>query len=150
MTAVYVDADACPVKDEAVRVATRHGVKVFIVSNGGIRPRPEPLVETVIVGDALDAADDWIAERAGAGDVVVTNDIPLAARAVAQGARVLKPNGEAITEAGVGQALATRNLMTHLREAGTVTGGPPPFTRRDRSRFLDILETTLRAVTGNR
>lgn len=148
MTVLYVDADACPVKDEAVRVAARHGVKVFIVSNGGIRPRPEPLVETVIVGDALDAVDDWIAERAGAGDVVVTNDIPLAARAVDAGARVLKPNGEAITEAGVGQALATRNLMTHLREAGAVTGGPAPFTRRDRSRFLVRLETTLRTVTG--
>jgi uncharacterized protein YaiI (UPF0178 family) len=146
MTAVYVDADACPVKDEAVRVATRHGVGVFIVSNGGIRPRREPGVETVIVGDALDAADDWIAERASAGDVVITNDIPLAARAVAAGARVVKPNGEAVTEAGVGQALATRNLMTGLREAGAVTGGPPPFTKRDRSRFLDTLETTLRAA----
>jgi len=146
MTAIYVDADACPVKDEAVRVAARHGVAVFIVSNGGIRPRPEPQVKTVIVGDALDAADDWIAERAGAGDVVITNDIPLAARAVAAGARVVKPNGEAVTEAGVGQALATRNLMTGLREAGAVTGGPPPFTKRDRSRFLDMLETTLRAA----
>ena len=146
MTALYVDADACPVKDEVVRVAARHGVGVFIVSNGGIRPRPEPQVETIIVGDALDAADDWIAERARAGDVVITNDIPLAARAVSAGARVVKPNGEAVTESGVGQALATRNLMTGLREAGAVTGGPAPFTKRDRSRFLDTLETTLRAA----
>lgn len=150
MSALYVDADACPVKDEAVRVAGRHGLKVFIVSNGGIRPRREPLVETVIVGDAPDAADDWIAERAGRGDVVVTGDIPLAARAVASGARVLKPNGQAITEAGAGEALATRNLMTHLRETGAVTGGPAPFTRRDRSRFLDALETTLRAAMRDR
>ncbi|MDH3242615.1 MAG: YaiI/YqxD family protein [Alphaproteobacteria bacterium] len=146
MTAIYVDADACPVKDEAVRVALRHRVGVFIVSNGGIRPRPEPGVEMVIVGDALDAADDWIAERARRGDVVITNDIPLAARAVAAGARVVKPNGEAVTEAGVGQALAARNLLTGLREAGAITGGPPPFSKRDRSRFLDTLETTLRAA----
>ncbi len=91
MTAIYVDADACPVKDEAVRVAARHRLKTFIVSNGGIRPRPEPMVETVIVADGLDAADDWIAERCAKGDVVITNDIPLAARAVANGARVLNP-----------------------------------------------------------
>lgn len=146
MTAIYIDADACPVKDEAIRVAIRHGIAVFIVSNGGIRPRAEPLVETVIVGDALDAADDWIAQRCGIGDVVVTNDIPLAARAIGAGARVVRPNGEPITEAGVGQALATRDLMTQLREAGTVSGGPAPFTKRDRSRFLDTLETTIRAA----
>ena len=146
MTAIYVDADACPVKDEVVRVALRHGIAVFIVSNGGIRPRAEPLVETVIVGDGLDAADDWIAERCGAGDVVITGDIPLAARAVAAGARVLRPNGDPITEAGVGDILATRDLMTQLREAGTITGGPAPFTKRDRSRFLDTLETTTRAA----
>lgn len=146
MTAIYVDADACPVKDEAIRVAVRHGIAVFIVSNGGIRPRAEPLVETVVVGDALDAADDWIAEHCGTGDVVVTNDIPLAARAIGAGARVVRPNGESITEAGVGRVLATRDLMTRLREAGTVTGGPAPFSRRDRSRFLDTLETTIRAA----
>ncbi|MDX1484487.1 MAG: YaiI/YqxD family protein [Alphaproteobacteria bacterium] len=146
MTAIYVDADACPVKDEAVRVATRHGLRLFIVSNGGIRPRAEPLVETVIVGEGLDAADDWIAGRAGPGDVVITNDVPLAARAVAAGARVLRPDGTPITEAGVGEVLATRNLMTQLREAGTVTGGPPPFSKRDRSRFLDAMETTVRAA----
>jgi len=146
MTAIYVDADACPVKDEAVRVAARHGIAVFIVSNGGIRPRAEPLVETVIVGEGPDAADDWIAERCGAGDVVITSDIPLAARAVAAGARVVRPNGDPITEAGVGQILATRDLMTGLREAGAITGGPAPFSKRDRSRFLDTLETTIRAA----
>jgi uncharacterized protein YaiI (UPF0178 family) len=146
MTAIYVDADACPVKDEAVRVATRHGLATFIVSNGGIRPRAEPLVETVIVGDGPDAADDWIVERCGVGDVVITADIPLAARAVANRARVVRPNGHPITEAGVGQILATRDLMTGLREAGTITGGPAPFTKRDRSRFLDTLETTIRAA----
>ena len=148
MTVIYVDADACPVKDEAVRVATRHGIKTFIVSNGGIRPRPEPMVETVIVTDGLDAADDWIAERCTEGDVVITNDIPLAARAVANGALVLKPNGEPLTEAGIGNVLATRNLMTHLRETGAVTGGPSPYSKRDRSRFLDRLETMLRAALG--
>ncbi len=148
MTVIYVDADACPVKDEAVRVATRHGIKTFIVSNGGIRPRPEPMVETVIVADGLDAADDWIADRCARGDVVITSDIPLAARAVANGALVLKPNGEPLMETGIGNVLATRNLMTHLRETGAVTGGPAPFSKRDRSRFLDRLETTLRAALG--
>ena len=146
MTAIYVDADACPVKDEVVRVAIRHGIAAFMVSNGGIRPRAEPRVETVIVGAGPDAADDWIAKRCGAGDVVITADIPLAARAVAAGARVVRPNGDPITEAAVGQVLATHDLMTRLREQGTVTGGPPPFTKRDRSRFLDTLETTIRAA----
>jgi uncharacterized protein YaiI (UPF0178 family) len=146
MTAIYVDGDACPVKDETIRVATRHGIKTFIVSNGGIRPRPEPMVETVIVDDGLDVADDWIAERCAKGDVVITNDIPLAARAVANGALVLKPNGEALTEVGIGNVLATRNLMTHLRETGAITGGPAPFSKRDRSRFLDRLETIVRAA----
>ena len=149
MTAIYVDADACPVKDETVRVAARHRLETFIVSNGGIRPRPEPMVKTVIVADGLDAADDWIAERCAKGDIVITNDIPLAARAVANGARVLKPNGEPLTEAGIGNVLATRNLMTHLRETGVVTGGPAPFSGRDRSRFLDRLEVMVRAALGD-
>jgi len=142
---VFVDADACPVKAEVERVATRHGVSVKMVSNGGIRPSRNPAVETVIVPDGPDEADKWIAERAGRGDVVITADIPLAAKCVAAGARVLKPDGEALTEANVGNALATRDLMADLRAADPFRqGGGRGFTRADRSRFLDALERQLR------
>ena len=142
---VYVDADACPVKAEAERVATRHRVKMALVSNGGIRPPANPLVETVIVPEGPDVADMWIADRAGPGDVVVTSDIPLAAKCVAKGAQVLKPNGEALTEANVGNALATRDLMYDLRAADPFRqGGGKGFTKADRSRFLDALERALR------
>ncbi|MDX1779980.1 MAG: YaiI/YqxD family protein [Thalassovita sp.] len=142
---VYVDADACPVKAEAERVATRHRVKMVLVSNGGIRPPANPLVETVIVPEGPDVADMWIADRAGPGDVVVTSDIPLAAKCVASGAQVLKPNGEALTEANVGNALATRDLMYDLRAADPFRqGGGKGFTKADRSRFLDALERALR------
>ncbi|APE44899.1 hypothetical protein BOO69_16915 [Sulfitobacter alexandrii] len=147
MTALYIDADACPVKAEAERVATRHGVRMFIVSNGGLRPSQNPLVETVIVPDGPDVADMWIAERAGVGDVVVTGDIPLAAKCVAAGARVLKHNGEALTAANIGNVLATRDLMADLRAADPFRqGGGKSFTKADRSRFLDALERTLRAA----
>lgn len=147
MTAVYVDADACPVKQEAERVAVRHGVTLYIVSNGGLRPSPHPLVETVIVPDGPDVADMWIAERAGAGDVVVTGDIPLAARCVENGAQVLKHNGEALTQANIGQVLATRDLMADLRAADPFRqGGGKGFTKADRSRFLDALERMVRAA----
>jgi len=147
VTAVYVDADACPVKQEAERVAVRHGVTLYIVSNGGLRPSPHPLVETVIVPDGPDVADMWIAERAGAGDVVVTGDIPLAARCVENGAQVLKHNGEALTQANIGQVLATRDLMADLRAADPFRqGGGKGFTKADRSRFLDALERMVRAA----
>lgn len=147
MTAVYVDADACPVKAEAERVATRHGLRMFVVSNGGIRPSPHPLVETVIVPDGPDVADMWIAERAGAGDVVVTGDIPLAAKCVAAGARVLRHNGEALNERNIGQQLASRDLMADLRAADPFRqGGGRPFSKADRSRFLDALEREIRAA----
>ncbi|QFT58459.1 hypothetical protein FIU94_06425 [Sulfitobacter sp. THAF37] len=147
MTALYIDADACPVKAEAERVATRHGVRMFVVSNGGLRPSQNPLVETVIVPDGPDVADMWIAERAGAGDVVVTGDIPLAAKCVAAGASVLKHNGEAMTAANIGNTLATRDLMADLRAADPFRqGGGKSFTKADRSRFLDALERTLRAA----
>ncbi len=146
MTALYVDADACPVKDEAMRVAQRHGVKTYLVSDGGIRPSPSPLVEVVTVASGPDAADDWIAEAIGPGDVCVTSDIPLAARCLEKGALALKPNGEAFTTAGIGMALAQRELMQGLRESGLVSGGPRPFSRADRSAFLDRLETTMRAA----
>jgi uncharacterized protein len=144
---IYVDADACPVKAETLRVAERHGVRVAIVSNGGIRPDPHPLAQTVIVPEGPDAADIWIAERIGPGDVCVTADTPLAARCLAAGARVLRPNGEAFTADNIGAALALRDLAADLRAADPFRsgGGGRPFGRADRSRFLDALERALRA-----
>ena len=147
MTTLYVDADACPVKAEAERVATRHKVPMKVVSNGGLRPSQNPLVETVIVPEGPDIADMWIADRAGAGDVVITGDIPLAAKCIEAGARVLKHNGEALTQANIGNVLATRDLMTDLRAADPFRqGGGKGFTKADRSRFLDALERELRAA----
>lgn len=147
---IYVDADACPVKAEVERVATRHGLKTYIVSNGGIRPSPNPLIETVIVPEGPDIADMWIADRATQGDVVITGDIPLAAKCVAAGARVLKHNGEALTEANIGNALAVRDLMADLRSADPFhQGGGKPFSKTDRSRFLEALEREIqRAKRG--
>ena len=145
MTALYIDADACPVKAEAERVASRHQVKMYVVSNGGLRPSQNPLVETIIVPDGPDVADMWIAERAGQGDVVITGDIPLAAKCIESGAMVLKHNGEALTAANIGNVLATRDLMADLRAADPFRqGGGKSFTKSDRSRFLNALETTLR------
>lgn len=146
MLELYIDADACPVKDEAVRVAQRHGLKVFMVSDGGVRPHPDPLVQIVVVTQGADAADDWIAERVGPGDIVVTSDIPLADRCIKAGSRALRPNGQAFTEDAIGMTLATRDLMTGLRETGQITGGPRPFSKQDRSQFLNTLETTVQAA----
>ncbi len=147
MTAIYVDADACPVKAEAERVATRHKLRLYVVSNGGLRPSANPLVETVIVPDGPDVADMWIADRAGPGDVVVTGDIPLAAKCVAAGARVIKHNGEALTQANIGNVLATRDLMADLRAADPFRqGGGKSFSKADRSRFLEALEREIRAA----
>lgn len=144
---IYIDADACPVKPEAERVATRHGIKVFFVSNGGLRLSQNPLVEMVFVADGPDVADMWIADRAAAGDVVVTSDIPLAAKCVEAGAQVLKHNGEALTSANIGNVLATRDLMTDLRAADPFRqGGGRPFSKADRSRFLDGLERAVQAA----
>ena len=140
---IYVDADACPVKAEIYKVAARHGLKTFIVANSGIAVPRDPLVERVIVPGGMDVADDWIAERAGAGDVVVTADVPLAARAIKAGADVVAPNGRPFTESSIGMALATRNLLDDLRSAGAITGGPPPFTARDRSAFLSALDLAI-------
>lgn len=143
--AIYVDADACPVKSEVEKVGTRHRVEMFIVSNGGLRPSQNPLVETVIVPDGPDVADMWIAERAGPRDVVITGDIPLAAKCVEAGAQVLKHNGEPLTAANIGNVLATRDLMADLRAADPFRqGGGKGFTKADRSRFLDALERALR------
>ena len=144
---IYVDADACPVKDEVERVATRHKHPVAFVSNGGLRPSRNPLIETVIVPDGPDEADKWIADRAGAGDIVVTGDIPLAARCVESAALVVKPNGEPLTERNIGQVLATRDLMADLRAADPFRqGGGRAFSKADRSRFLDMLERLVRQV----
>jgi uncharacterized protein YaiI (UPF0178 family) len=148
MTALYLDADACPVKAEALKVAERLGVRVFVVSNGGIRPNPHPLVETVIVPEGPDAADDWIAARAGPGDLVVTGDIPLAGRCLAAGARALRHDGAAFDARNIGEALAMRQLMADLREANPLgaAGGGRPFGKAERSRFLDALDRALRAA----
>ncbi len=144
---IYVDADACPVKAEVARVGTRHRVAMMIVSNGGIRPSSNPLIQTVIVPEGPDVADDWIAARAGPGDIVITSDIPLAHRCVTAGAQVLKPTGEALTPENIGAALATRDLMADLRAADPFRqGGGKSFSKADRSRFLDALERALRRV----
>jgi uncharacterized protein len=137
---IYVDADACPVKAEVYRVAERHRLTVYVVANSFIAVPREPFVERVVVGGGFDAADDWIAGRVSRGDIVVTADVPLASRCVKAGADAIAPNGRAFTEASVGMALATRNLMQDLREAGAVTGGPKPFSARDRSAFLSALD----------
>ena len=148
MTAIYVDADACPVREEVYRVAGRLKIGVYVVSNGSrpIRPPGLTFVEMVTVGEAMDAADDWIAERITAGDICVTGDIPLAARCLAKGARVVPPNGRPFTEANISNALAGREIARHLRELGAGGGGPPPFTKADRSRFLSALDTAVQAA----
>ena len=145
-TRIYVDADACPVKDEVYRVAARHGLPVTVVANGFIRVPQDPLIDRVAAGSAPDAADDWIAERAGASDIVITADIPLASRCVKAGAQVIAPNGRPFTADSIGMTLAVRNLMHDLRSAGEVTGGPPPFSPRDRSAFLAALDQAIRRL----
>lgn len=143
---IYVDADACPVKDEIYRVAARHGVPVSIVAGGYIRVPDDPLIERIAAGPGMDAADDWIAERTGKTDIVITADIPLASRCVKAGASVIAPNGKPFTEASIGMTLAVRNLMTDLRASGEVTGGPRSFQPRDRSAFLSALDQTIRRI----
>jgi uncharacterized protein len=137
---LFIDADACPVKDEAYKVAIRHGVKTFVVANSFINVPRDVLIERVVVPAGPDVADDWIAARACRGAVVITTDVPLAARCVKAGADVIAPNGRAFTEESIGMALATRNLMDQLRSAGGITGGPPPFAPKDRSAFLSALD----------
>ncbi len=150
-TTIYVDADACPVKDEAVRVAERHGLDIHFVSNAFMRLPEGPLIHRVVVAEGPDAADDWIAERIGASDIAVTADIPLAARCLKNGAQVIGPTGKPFTEAGIGMALAMRELSAHLRETGESKGYNAGFTRQDRSRFLEALELAARrAVSAGR
>jgi uncharacterized protein len=145
MLTIYIDADACPVKEEVYRVARRYGVRVAVVANAPLRVPAADNVE-LVVRPGFGTADDWIAEQAGPDDVVVTADIPLAARCVAKGARVLDPKGREFTERDVGAALATRDLMEQLRQGGVVTGGPAPMTPRDRSRFLSKLDEAINAA----
>jgi uncharacterized protein YaiI (UPF0178 family) len=145
MLTIYVDADACPVKEEIYRVARRYGMHVAVVANATLRVPADSLI-VLVVRPGFGAADDWIAEQAGTGDVVVTADIPLAARCLANKALVLDPKGRALTDNDIGSALAIRDLMDELRQSGTVTGGPAPMTPKDRSRFLSKLDEAVNAV----
>ena len=145
-SAIYVDADACPVKDEAVRVAERHGLPLYFVSNTWMRLPEGPLINRVVVNDDPDAADNWIAERIGPRDIAVTADIPLAARCLKRGAHVIGPTGKPFTPDGIGMALAMRDLSAHLRETGGSKGYNASFTKADRSRFLQALEQAVQRL----
>ena len=148
---IYVDADACPVKDEIYRVAARHGAHVVVVSNSPFRVPQSPTVRRVLVSDAFDAADDWIAAEAGPRSVVITGDILLADRCIKAGARVLAPTGKPFDAGGIGAAIATRAIMADLRSGmDGLMGGPPPFAKADRSRFLQALDSTLVALARTR
>lgn len=145
MFSIYVDADGCPVKTEIFRVALRYGLRVFVVANSRINIPSEQLFEMVIVNGNIDAADDWIVERVTENDIAVTSDIPFAARCLRKGARTVDPKGRVFTEESIGVALAHRELTAYLREIGTMTGGPAPFGKRDRSRFLQQLDNLIQA-----
>jgi uncharacterized protein YaiI (UPF0178 family) len=147
---IYVDADACPVKEEACRVAARHGATVHVVGNRWMRGLQGPGIDVVVVPEGPDAADDWIAERIGSGDVVVTADIPLAKRCIDKGAKALGPTGRPFTPDSIGMALAMRDLSAHLRETGEITGGPASFRKQDRSRFLSALEDVIQSIKRGR
>ena len=146
---IYIDGDACPVKDEAIRVSQRHNLIIHLVGNTWLRAGNSPLINRVVVGKQLDAADDWIAERCGNGDIVITSDIPLADRCIKAGATALNHNGKAFTPNSIGITLATRDLMAHLREVGEITSGSPAFNRQDRSRFLQALENAIQSLIRN-
>lgn len=147
---IYIDADACPVKDEALKVAYRHGLEIYFVSNSWMRLETGPNVHRIVVSDGPDAADDWIAEHIRSGDIAVTADIPLASRCLKSGAQVLGPTGKAFREDSIGMALAMRDLSAHLRETGESKGYNASFTRRDRSRFLEAMETAVQASLRQR
>jgi uncharacterized protein YaiI (UPF0178 family) len=146
MLEIYVDADGCPVKDEVYRVAGRYGLTVRVVANAWLRVPDNPRISRVTVAEGLDRADGWIAERIGPGDIAITADVPLAARCVERGATAIAPDGRRFDAASIGTALADRNLMTALREAGEITSGGRPFTRQDRSRFLNTLDATIQLI----
>ena len=147
---IYIDADACPVKDEVYRVAKRYEAKVFVVANAGIFVPASPLIERVVVRGGLDVADDWIAERITAEDLAITADIPLADRCLKRGATVLGPRGIPFTDESIGEALATRELLDTLRQSGMMGTGPPPFGPKDRSRFLAKLDEAIQAIRRRR
>jgi len=143
---IYIDADACPVKQEVYRVAGRFKLKTTVVSNTFIRVPEKPLINAVIVDDNPDAADDWIVNNIDQDDIVITADIPLASRSIKKGARVISPTGRLFTDDNIGQIVATRNLMADLRETGEITGGPPPFSKKDRSNFLQKLDELIHYI----
>ena len=146
MPSIFVDADGCPVKEEVYRVAGRHNLHVTVVSNSRIRVPAADWIQSVVVSGSFDAADDWIVEHAVARDIVVTTDIPLADRCLKKGARVITPTGKLYTEESIGEAMASRELLAYLREMGTATGGPPPFSAKDRSRFLHELDQLIKTA----
>lgn len=148
MVEIYIDADACPVRNETLKVADRHGLEVWIVSNGGLRHDPNPKVHTVVVPDGPDVADQWIADRIGPGGICVTGDIPLAAKCIENGGRAIRHNGDAFNEANISQQLATRDLMADIRAANPLAagGGGRPFNQKDRSKFLQQLENMVQAA----
>lgn len=145
MIKIYIDADGCPVKNEVYRVALRYQLKVYVVSNSKIRIPEDELFEMVVVKEGFNAADDWIVEHANENDIGVSSDIPLAARCLEKGARMIDPKGRVFTDDSIGGALANRDLMAHLRELQEITGGPAPFEKRDRSRFLERLDSVVQA-----
>ncbi len=145
MIKIYVDADGCPVKNEIYRVAQRYGLKVYVVANSRLRIPQEPLFELIVVNSGFDAADDWIVEHVKEHDIAVSADIPLVARCLEKGARTLDPKGRVFTKESIGNALANRDLMAYIRELGDITGGPAPFEKRDRSRFLQHLDEAIQA-----
>ena len=140
MVKIYVDADACPVKNEVERIAIRHNLETYLVCDGGIRPPLNSLIKVIVVNQGSDAADDWIADHIGRTDICVTNDIPLAGRCLKEGAFAIKPNGSTYTNDNIGMALATRKIMEGIRETSQINFGPPPFSKADRSKFLDQME----------
>jgi uncharacterized protein YaiI (UPF0178 family) len=144
MVRVFIDADACPVKDEVYRVAGRHKLLSYVVSNSWLRLPQSPLIEQIVVDDGFDAADNWIAENCGAKDIVITSDIPLADRCLKAGSMVMGPNGKEFTNQSIGMKLAMRDLNTHLRDTGEISGYNAAFTKKDRSSFLNALENAVR------
>ena len=146
MLDIYIDADGCPVKQETYRVAKRYALKVYLAANAWMQVPDDPSVQLKLVDDQFDAADDWIVDHVQESDIVITADIPLASRCLEKGARVLGPKGREFTEDNIGDALATREIMSQLRESGMITGGPAPFQKKDRSRFLQRLDEAIRAV----
>lgn len=147
---IYIDADGCPVKREVYRVAKRYSLRVILVSNSRMGTPQEDWLEVVVVDGQFNAADDWIVEHVSGDDIVITGDIPLASRCLEKGAQVLGPSGRIFTRESIGEALATRELLSHLRDLGTITGGPAPFEKRDRSRFLQRLDETIQALRGKK